>query len=80
LNTIKHARQNTVAFTCLWRIIIQAATGKWGNTPLGTDKLMAVERQSLDENIQVAVQTPPISSRDHSTRSLALPSIQLKQS
>ena len=43
----------------------------------GTDKLMEVERQSLDENIQVAVQTPPISAGDHSTRGLALLSLQL---
>ena len=45
----------------------------------GTDKLIAVERQSLDENIQIAVQTPPISAGDHSTRGLALLSLQLER-
>jgi hypothetical protein len=45
----------------------------------GTDKLMAVERQSLGENIQIAVQAPPISAGDHSTRGLALLSLQLER-
>ncbi len=45
----------------------------------GADKLIAVERQSLDENIQVAVQTPSISAGDYSTRGLALLSLQLER-
>jgi len=44
--------------------------------PEGTDTLMAVERQSLDENIQIAVQTPPISAGDYSACRLALLSLQ----
>ena len=46
--------------------------------PDGTDKLTAVERQSLDEKIRIAVQTPPISAGDHSTRGLALLSLQFE--
>jgi len=46
--------------------------------PAGTDKLTAAERQSQDEKTRFAVQTPPISSGDHSTRGLALLSLQLE--
>ena len=44
----------------------------------GTDKLTAAERQSQDEKTRIAVQTPPISSGDNSTRGLALLSLQLE--
>ena len=46
----------------------------------GTDKLTVAERQSQDEKIQIAVQTPLISTGDHSTRRLALPPLQLELS
>ena len=45
----------------------------------GTDKLMEIGRQSLDEINQVAVQTPPISAGYHSTCGLALLSLQLER-
>ena len=44
----------------------------------GTDKLTTAERQLQDEKIRFAVQTPPISSGDYSTRGLALLSLQLE--
>ena len=43
---------------------------------MGTDKLTAVKRQSRNERIRIALQTPPISSRDHSICRLALLSLQ----
>jgi len=62
-------------------LVIRRSRGKAPNlnTLDGTDKLMAVERQSLDENNQIAVQAPPISAGDHSTRGLALLSLQLER-
>ena len=44
----------------------------------GTDKLTAAERQSQDEKIRIAVQTPPVPSGDHSTCGLALLLLQLE--
>ncbi len=48
------------------------------NQGKGTDKLTAAERQLHDEKIRIGVQTPPISTGDHSTRGLALLSLQLE--
>jgi hypothetical protein len=52
--------------------------GLTSNLGKGTDKLTAAERQSQDEKTRIGVQTPPISTGDHSTRGLALLSLQLE--